>query len=457
MKNYLINDKQELNALITSGLSRREIAEHYNTSDDVVSRALTRFDLRIPWKNTVEARMRTRAKKNTSASFASKIKETRREALLSKVDITLLTQYFVEEKMTLISLAEHFKVSKSSIERLIKEYGIQRKSKVTESFLKDAFVLKHRTQKEIGRELKVSPSRVGQLTRQHGLRTDWKHYSRKSEGEKSVVSFLQSLNIVLKENDRTVLYPQEIDIFCPEHSIAVEYHGEYWHSDINVRATSTYKKWKALQAKGIQLIVIWESEWKTKRTIWEQKLKAIFNKSTQSIVYARVTEARPISAVVKNSFLIKNHIQGSDQSHSQFGLYYKNELVAVMSFRKSRNNTEIELSRYATSAHIPGGFSKLLKYAAKQERLTEIYSWSDNRLSAGGLYRQTGWQQIKTIPADYQIFYKDRMYHKSYFRKSNLKKLFPELEGTEWEIEDQVRALRCWDCGKTKWKYIINA
>lgn len=284
-----------------------------------------------------------------------------------------------------------------------------------------------------------------------------------SRGEQEVFTFIKHLCPDAVQGDFSVLQNQELDIYIPSEQIAIEYNGVYWHSD-NVLKTKPgiqtfanaknyhYNKWLECKKQGIQLIHIWETEWETKKDIWQNKLKSLLQVNEQETVYARKCTVREISSQQKSKFLNEHHIQGNDRSNNNFGLFHNSKLVAVMSFRNSRSNQEIELSRYATACHIPGGFSKLLKASGH----TNIYSWSDNRLSTGNMYLQTGWTKIKETKPDYMVSYNKQLFHKSSFRRSAIKKNFPEIYSerlTEFQMEDLIGALRIWDCGKIKWKF----
>ena len=103
---------------------------------------------------------------------------------------------------------------------------------------------------------------------------------------------------------------------------------------------------------------------------------------------------KEISSKDKNEFLNKYHIQGEDKSKVKLGLFYQDELVAVMSFGKPRfnKNYEWELIRYATSKHVIGGAGKLLKYFERIYKPKSIITYADRRFSQGNMYFQLGFK-----------------------------------------------------------------
>ncbi len=110
-----------------------------------------------------------------------------------------------------------------------------------------------------------------------------------------------------------------------------------------------------MKNNGYKLIHIFEHEWINKQEIIKAKLKALFNVE-QTRIYARKCIIKEISNKEKNDFLNTYHIQGIDTSKVKLGLFYQDELVAVMTFGKPRfnKNYEYELIRYATKYKIIG-------------------------------------------------------------------------------------------------------
>lgn len=83
-------------------------------------------------------------------------------------------------------------------------------------------------------------------------------------------------------------------------------------------------------------------------------------------IFARKCRAEKINggSIVKD-FLNSNHLQGWCVSKIDYGLFYNDELVALMTFGKPRYNKKIdwELLRYCSKidTQVIGGAGKLLK------------------------------------------------------------------------------------------------
>lgn len=115
-----------------------------------------------------------------------------------------------------------------------------------------------------------------------------KKCSRKeSKGEKEVSSHIKSMYAgEIIENDRKVLAGLELDIYLPELRIAVEYNGDYWHSDdfVSKRNTTAEKLHETKRSKceenDVLLLFVWESDWKDKRHEIEKALNRVIEDSS---------------------------------------------------------------------------------------------------------------------------------------------------------------------------------
>lgn len=123
------------------------------------------------------------------------------------------------------------------------------------------------------------------------------------------------------------------------------------------------------EARGIQLIHIFENEWEFKREIVESRIKNLLG-IYDNTVFARKCEIKEIDSKTSKEFQEINHIQGSVNSSVNVGLYHGNELVSLMTFGKCRfdRKHEWEMLRFCNRLghHVIGGAGKLLKYFEKR-------------------------------------------------------------------------------------------
>jgi len=290
-----------------------------------------------------------------------------------------------------------------------------------------------------------------------------------SKTEKEVQNFVEHIisdNSQIVFNSYQIIPPQELDIYIPSKNIAIEFNGLYWHSEMAGKDKNYhYDKWKKCQDQGIQLITIWEDDWKNNRLIVESMLKHKLILSDTDKIYARKSFFKEISYVDAESFLNKHHIQKYKGMTKNFGLFdtHKKELIAVMSF-SSKNNI-LSLERYATSVNVVGGFSKMLKNSIKyfknnNPNIDTVVTFSDHEVSDGELYKKNGFEVDYLIDPDYKYIYKNQRFHKFSFRKIRFEKdseLIFKKEMTEKELADLNGIFRIWDSGKTKYIKMLDA
>lgn len=276
--------------------------------------------------------------------------------------------------------------------------------------------------------------------------------SKSSSAEKELQQFLDKLQITYITNSRNIISPKELDIYIPEHKLAIEYCGLYWHSETRGKDSRYHQsKLIACEKRGIRLLTIFEDEWLQKSDLVKQKITNILGLSSSPKVYGRECEVVSVSTTEKRNFFNNHHIQGNGPSSINVGLKYDGNIVAVMGFVQS--GQQFYLNRYATSCLVVGGFSKLLSFFKKTYRWKQIVSFADLRWSVGDLYRNTGWIHDKNIPPDYSYVVGYERFHKFAFRRKLLPKKLSKFDPVLSEKEncDNNGLLRIWDCGKQRW------
>lgn len=273
-------------------------------------------------------------------------------------------------------------------------------------------------------------------------------------------------------SDRTILSGSEIDIYLPELKLGIEYNGYYWHCDKFKEKNYHLNKLQKAHEAGINLLFIDEIDWLNKQDICKSRILYNLN-AVNNRLYARKTEIFIPTVAQEREFLNINHIQGYIASSLKIGLKFDNKMVAILTFAKSRknvnqsgNNDSLELLRYATdiSLTVVGGFSKLLKYSKEIIKenypdVNKIKTFSDNNLSYGNLYEKNGFILDHVSKPSYFYIYQNVKVNRFSFRKSELKRRFPEYyqEGlTEFQIADSIPNLfRVWNTGNNVYYYDI--
>ena len=311
---------------------------------------------------------------------------------------------------------------------------------------------------EIAEQLNVHIQTVYKYLNAHKLRDPFK-----SSEETDLVRYIESLGItnIIRNTRKLLQSRKEIDIYLPDYKIAIEYNGVYWHhEDIpHITRDYHYNKFLECEQQGIQLITIFSNFWLSKKEIVKNTLKIKLNQYTGQSIYARKCKIDYVDTILAKDFLNKHHIQGYTPSTTRIGLFFNNDLVALMTFSKNRigigqNNLHTELVRFASSGRIVGAASKLLSFYKKQNPCEVIISYSDNEWSTGNLYKKLGFRLDSDIKYSYWYLKpkEHRLYHRFTYSKQKLVKQGHDPLKTESQITKELGLLKVWDCGKRKWR-----
>lgn len=278
---------------------------------------------------------------------------------------------------------------------------------------------------------------------------------RQSSGEKGVGEFLRTLGLTIEIGRRDIICPLEVDIFLPDLNLAIEYNGVYWHSKKKRNDHKT--KVEALRELGIDLLVIWEDDWRDRPDVVERMLRHKTGKATEPTLGARKTTVIEATFADASMFLEAHHIQGPMRGTSYLGLEHEGVLVAVAVFAKTGKADQLLLARFATSAPIPGGFSKVMAAASKRWPAASFLTFADLAVSNGDLYERTGWTADGLVRPDYQYVVGYRRVHKFNYRRARFEsdpklKFDPSL--SESELAKVNRIPRVYDYGKVR--YVLH-
>ena len=99
-----------------------------------------------------------------------------------------------------------------------------------------------------------------------------------SKHEDDIVDYISTFySGELVRNSRDTISPYELDIYYPEKKIAVEFNGDYWHSEDFKSKDYHYNKFKKCFESDIILVNIFESNWNSKKEDILSYLKDLFH------------------------------------------------------------------------------------------------------------------------------------------------------------------------------------
>ena len=286
--------------------------------------------------------------------------------------------------------------------------------------------------------------------------------NRSSQAERTIGQYIQNLmpKLDIQTNSKKIIPPMELDMYIPEKHIAIEYDGLYWHSsDDGLNSNYHLHKTIECEKKNIQLIHVFENEWKEKSNIVKSRIQNLFG-IYEKTVFARKCSIRELSSKDCKQFLLENHIQGPVNAKVNLGLFYDNDLVSLMTFGKTRfsKKYEWEMLRFCNKLgyHVPGAASKLLKHFEKEYQPKSLVSYADRRWSQGKLYEALGFTLDHISPPNYWYFKANTVILESRikYQKHNLSKLLSNFDPMKTEIENMIENgyHRIFDCGNLVFK-----
>lgn len=291
---------------------------------------------------------------------------------------------------------------------------------------------------------------------------------RKNYGktEDEIKSYLNEISD--SKFQKTMIEKKELDIFCKDLNLAVEYCGLYWHNEKSPEPRDRsyhFGKYNMCLRHNIRLITIFEDEWIEKREQCKNYLNSVVKKF-ETRIFARKCKIQEVDNKHSNLFYEKYHLLGAARNTiKSFGIFYENELIGVISLgRHHRNNTSkriMTINRLCFKANVQiiGGSSKIfsacLKWC-KENNIEKIITWSDNRWSDGNVYNNLGFELEAKLKPDYSYVDLKKKYHrvsKQSQKKSNCKR--PDgITESQWCLENKL--VKIWDCGKKRWVFNVR-
>ena len=357
-------------------------------------------------------------------------------------------------------------INSKTKQTLLDKYGVDAASKInlnkhTLEILSDkerfrSFVT-NKNRQEVTSELEIADHTLYLYAKKYDAAT---LFSRPllSQFEIEVSEFLNGLDIKFEQNSRNIISPKELDFYLPEHKLAIECSGLYWHSELSAGRGQNYHydKHQACAKLGIQLITIFDDEWNNNQELIKRVLTNKLTKTNNNI-FARKCVVKEITTKEYKEFINQNHIQQYAHAKVKLGLTYKDEVVAVMSFSKARydKNDSWEMIRFCSSQKVTGGASKLLSYFLKTYNPELIISYSDNRWFTGDMYEKLNFNLTSESIGFFYTNYSQR-FNRLQFQKHKLVKEGFDDTKTAWEIMQERKFDRIWDCGQKRWELVLK-
>lgn len=265
---------------------------------------------------------------------------------------------------------------------------------------------------------------------------------------------------------------REIDMFYVDKFFGIEYNGSAFHANVNgaFREVDKYlHRDKFIDAKmlGIHLVTIFDVDWLTNSGRIIKHIKGCLV-SPSNIIDADICELVELDEEVSKSFCNSNYIYGYyDYIDYSFGLFYNDELISVMCFRKMATNRQCELCIYCTKEDyiVNGGYDRIHKHFEDEYYPTSIVSYSNNDYFSGNVQESLGYKEVCQIEPTYYWFLNNKEVSSEYYQLEYLKEKYLDLyeeacTENASSIEDYImvklHARKVYRCGNTLWEKQIN-
>jgi hypothetical protein len=397
-RKYDIPKKGELeNLIFTMQYGKQKLAKHYGVSIPVVNRWIVHHDIQI------------------DAYYGRKYFKSEQDYNKAKILIEQSLNGNIDSKS---QLSKETQIPRHIINKLETESDLSFPNKFTkmnDSYQKILSSMQHyesenktKTLKQIAEENLISIEQLKKAFRDSNTKVK-SHSYNKSKGELECRDFIRGLNVKCDSYMFNKTY--EIDCFVPSAMFGLEYCGEYWHKYTPIKNNKNYHidKFKYFRENGIKLMTIFESEWKNpiKQDILKSMIMSRLKHTDIIKVGARKCTISFIDRKVAADFHKHNHISGSTMSTCDIGLSHQGVLVAVLSLVKSRfdKSYEYEISRFSSKLrhNIPGGFSRLFRFAVENIGFNSCITYADLRFGEGDVYKNNGFIFLKTTIPNYLI------------------------------------------------------
>lgn len=275
-----------------------------------------------------------------------------------------------------------------------------------------------------------------------------------SNGELEMINYIKSLGfnptkyIIGKGKTRF-----EIDCYISELNIGIEFNGIYFHSTNGLNKRSEryhYNKSKDALEQGIDLIHVWEDQWKNQQEIIKDIIRVRLGIESKNKIYARKCIVSEITTEEYRQFCNDNHIQGYRPAKIKLGLFYDGQLIQIASFGiknhtyNVKENFDYEWIRSCTKLNttIVGGISKLFNHFITRYNPKSILCYADWNLFNGKGYELLGFNFI-----DYT---KTNLFFITNSSNLERKERNPYTNKEDNELVNNGKYYKCYGCGSKK-------
>ncbi|MCO4291368.1 hypothetical protein NF867_00645 [Solitalea sp. MAHUQ-68] len=215
--------------------------------------------------------------------------------------------------------------------------------------------------------------------------------------------------------------------------------------------------------EGFQLISVWEDQWIQSNEVIRSRISSLLGQTIR--IHGRATKVKRIDIHQLNNFLATHHLNVITTAKYKYGLFFKDELVAVASFSagkpmpsRGENYRSYELIRFANLKDhtVVGGLSKLIKFFIEEVKPSDIMTYADLEWSNGEGYVKLGFKK-EGITESQQFWVKEGEWLRYYAHKLPLSILsMAESNESEEQLMIRLGYVRIKNQGNLKFRLVIK-
>lgn len=292
--------------------------------------------------------------------------------------------------------------------------------------------------------------------------------SRGSKAELEIRDYVMSIVDYIPTKEK-ILNNKEIDLYYKDLLLGIEYNGSVYHASNNVVYADespkpiNYHRDKFLCAKekGIHLITIFDVDWQNNQDRIKLFLHDVFS---DDIIHISVEHCfvKHILFGTAFNFADVNDVHGAKFiSDINYGLYYKDMLLAVMSFKDDGDDCFTMTCCCMKNDYVVDRGYMLLLYAFEKDYfVSNIVAYSDNDYVTGDEYVDMGFSYICQLDQDYYWFLGGEELDMVDISIEHLSNKYPDLyeEAVDNHAKDivdyiltELNAYKVYRSGVTKW------
>ena len=161
----------------------------------------------------------------------------------------------------------------------------------------------------------------------------------KSYTEDEVFKLIKSIDFSIKivRNNRSVLYPKELDLYLPDYHLGIECDQAYTHNSTYGSFNDLPKSYKYHQNKSLSclksnnyLLHIFGYQWASKKDILKSRVEELVNADT--VIDSTECKLKLIDNDRAAQFIEENSFDTFSGSFKNAGLFFNNQLIGAVCF-----------------------------------------------------------------------------------------------------------------------------